>query len=208
MGYTNYFYVHKDGIPAAAWKLILSDVRTLIANLPAHSINAGGYHSDDPLEIAYEHDSEKPPLLNPSRIRFNGKDGDNDLGHETFILERKPTPNSWQSSGPKDMVFACCKTARKPYDIVVCGALIVARAHAGKLIDVSSDGDIDDWLPALQWVASTLHPAAKYWGAFAEIFNIQNVPEAHTVKNGCAFIDWLKTTGRLGALEYAQVIPT
>jgi len=66
-------------------------------------------------------------------IRFNGKD---DEGHETFML----TPD------PSDFNF--CKTAQKPYDLVVVAilCLLAHRTDTG----VSSDGDRSDWAEGLK----------------------------------------------------------
>jgi hypothetical protein len=64
---------------------------------------------------------------------------DKDLGHETFILKRKPMSDS-------------CKTARKPYDLVVCGLLILAKIYFMDDIKIRSDGNLEDWQPAIDWV--------------------------------------------------------
>ncbi|HEX5426548.1 MAG TPA: hypothetical protein VFW94_23575 [Candidatus Acidoferrales bacterium] len=201
MGYTHYYYVNKKGIPPSVWAAICADVRKLIAKLPAHSTTAGGYHSSEPLAITYEDDDPRPPQIDVERIRFNGT-GYDDASHETFILERKPPSNNW-GRDEDGMAFDCCKTARKPYDLVVCAALIVARAHAGPLIDVSSDGDLEDWLPALTWTAEVLAPTLPYIRAFSEIFKVEKVPY-RKLKTGAQFIQWLQTTKRLGALERSQ----
>ena len=42
-----------------------------------------------------------------------------------------------------DYIFDSCKTARKPYDIVVCCLLVILKYHLGNMIEVSSDGA--DW---------------------------------------------------------------
>ena len=64
---------------------------------------------------------------------------DKDLRHETFVLKRKGISDS-------------CKTARKPYDLVVFGCLILAKYHFYDDIKVSSDGGQMDWEPAIEWV--------------------------------------------------------
>ena len=60
--------------------------------------------------------------------------GIEEQGHETFVIKR---------TGGRDF----CKTARKPYDIVVCMALIALEHHARA--DISSDGDQEDWQDAI-----------------------------------------------------------
>lgn len=150
MGYTHYWRTQKRGIPQKNWNAICEDVKKLLASLPAHSMNAGGSHSSDPLELSWESDHpDKAPEVSKSLIRFNGNDG---LGHETFFFERIPA----DEAGNDGTVFAFCKTARKPYDLVVCGVLLVAAKHAAQYVVISSDGDKDDWKPALEWVWSVL----------------------------------------------------
>lgn len=69
-------------------------------------------------------------------IDINGVDDD---AHETFLFER-----SAHSS--------FCKTARKPYDIVVAAILIYAKYELGDKLTLHSDGDFDDaeWQAALR----------------------------------------------------------
>lgn len=64
--------------------------------------------------------------LIPGAFYFNGKGDD---GHETFAI----TSDLGNS-------FNFCKTARKPYDIVVCKVLLIFKHHLGDGISVSSDG--------------------------------------------------------------------
>lgn len=54
-----------------------------------------------------------------------------DLDHETFCLNR---------IGGTDF----CKTARKPYDIVVTACLAYVAAYHD--YEISSDGDVEDWI--------------------------------------------------------------
>jgi DNA polymerase-3 subunit beta len=175
MGYTHYFYTHKHGIPESAWQKICADVRTLLANLPKKSLSAGGYHPDDSLVIQWEDDTpDKAPEVSDDLIRFNGN---SELGHETFYFPRVPEG----ITGREESVFAFCKTARKPYDLVVCGALIVAAKHAPAYIKVTSDGDLEDWTPAFEWVASLLgseFTAAQVAARLTEEFQLGGAPIA------------------------------
>lgn len=50
-------------------------------------------------------------------------------------------------------VWACCKTARKPYDETVTAILIRAKVRAGSAIKISSDGDFDEWQDGIDLVA-------------------------------------------------------
>lgn len=68
------------------------------------------------------------------------------LGHETFLLDRDDEIGT----------FAFCKTAYKPYDLVVCGLLIVTEYCAPGWRVITSDGQPSDWQPALAWVRSVV----------------------------------------------------
>lgn len=116
MGYTHYFTT-KDTLNPEKFKQFSNDVQKII--------NA------TTIPLAYEYDAPNDkPLINHETIRFNGI---NDDGHETFLLERD------------NIGFEFCKTAYKPYDIVVTAVLSLAKYYYGDDIDVSSDGDYDDW---------------------------------------------------------------
>jgi hypothetical protein len=74
-------------------------------------------------------------------IAINGAHGDM---HEEFTL-----PDNWsQAQGRSDF----CKTARKSYDPIVCGCLIILHTRLGKLAAVNSDGGYEEWEPALRLV--------------------------------------------------------
>ena len=74
--------------------------------------------------IAYECDMpDTPAICNEEMIRFNGIGDD---GHETFLFTNDAEE------------FAFCKTARKPYDVVVCECLIVLNHFTN--VEISSDG--------------------------------------------------------------------
>ena len=98
-------------------------------------------------------DQAPKPIVDEDHIWLNGK-GDDE--YESFILERK-----------RDSAF--CKTAKKPYDLVVCAILIVAEHHAIEVFECHSDGGmygtVDDyagphdkeWDDALAFVNKTLN---------------------------------------------------
>ena len=69
------------------------------------------------------------PVFSDKEICFNG-DESKGLGHETFLI-------SMDSKG-----FDFCKTARKPYDVAVCIALICFKHFFGDDFTYHSDGDI------------------------------------------------------------------
>lgn len=66
-------------------------------------------------------------------LNFNGKGED---GHEPFIMREHYNQNDRSSF---------CKTARKPYDILVTACLAVLAYRLGDAVSIYSDGDVDDW---------------------------------------------------------------
>lgn len=153
MGYTHYWYSSKEPYPATKWDALIKDVKYLAAHLPKESIKG------EPIHIAGCF-AYKTAKFDKNKIHFNGSNGnkrvhasvncwadspDTDAGHETFHLCRTWKPAfAGETTG-----FGCCKTARKPYDIVVCAVLILAHYHLG--LTVSSDGEWDgetEWKPA------------------------------------------------------------
>ena len=46
-----------------------------------------------------------------------------------------------------------CKTAHRPYDLMVCSCLLLYRAHFPKQVKVRSLGDLEDWMEAIQFVS-------------------------------------------------------
>jgi hypothetical protein len=104
--------------------------------------------------IVHEYDKpNQPPTFTPTRIWFNGIGKD---GHETFVIDRVFKPEEWEK-GKRGKRFAFCKTAQKPYDILVTGALIVLKYHLGEAITVSSDGDLDiEWVEPIKFVNDIL----------------------------------------------------
>lgn len=87
------------------------------------------------IRTAYECDmSSKPPLFNSECIRLNGI---NDGGHETFMLNIN------------DDGFNFCKTAQKPYDVVVTAILCLAEYYSCDTFGVTSDGEPEEWQQGL-----------------------------------------------------------
>ena len=116
MGYTHYW----EGLDACdvEWNAFLDDVRAILA-------------SEGDLVCFEEDEPDKPPQVDMEAVRFNGKGL---AGHETFYI------------APRDKGPNFCKTARKPYDSVVCAVLIAAHEQLG--LEVSSDGTwSENWQP-------------------------------------------------------------
>lgn len=75
-------------------------------------------------------------------LNFNGS---RENGHETFVVREHFSQNFTDGRG-----FSFCKTAQKPYDVLVVACLIILKHYLGKNIDVASDGDKIDWVHGLE----------------------------------------------------------
>lgn len=73
-------------------------------------------------------------------VRLNGYA---ENSHESFVWEKVcPEPQDWvKESG----YFDFCKTAQKPYDVVVTALLLGAREAYGDAVRISSDGSPSEW---------------------------------------------------------------
>lgn len=137
MGYTHYFKNEGHEDDKKNFLKVVAEAKKLYDNLPEHSESAGGYYAEEPLKLFGGH-GEGEPVFNENSIIFNG-DASKDLDHETFAVYPKPFHDF-------------CKTARKPYDLMVCAVLISMKRHM-KNFTYTSDGSgtvggTDDWKPA------------------------------------------------------------
>lgn len=73
-------------------------------------------------------DGTGEPTISFDTIAFNGKDDDS---HETFAIDADQPGSGF------------CKTAYKPYDVVVTALLTYLAAEHG--FEISSDGNAEDW---------------------------------------------------------------
>lgn len=125
MGYTHYWTLARP-ITADEVAAVGNDIRDIIA--------ASG------IPIAYEYDEpSKAPQLDASLIHYNGVGAD---GHETFYIKAE---KSGVTNQPGMVGFAFCKTAAKPYDVVVVASLLALKDRLGDTVRVSSGGDAADW---------------------------------------------------------------
>lgn len=146
MGYTHYID-HKRAIPSPAWSNIRASVVTLINNLPSTTDTAGGYYIESPLNIV-DHNEDPVSAANAGAIFqddetiwFNGGPREQDLDFETFVLPQRKAD---------ELPFI--KTGRRPYDLLVCATLILTEHFAPGCKYIRSDGDKEDWRPALELV--------------------------------------------------------
>ena len=137
MGYAHYWnYSPKKKSSVDSKKTILNEIDIMLKNLPDHSKSGGGYY-DDLIELKGGMGTGDPEFTE-KLISFNG-DKSKDLGHETFHFE---------FGQPIDFKF--CKTARKPYDFMACLCLL-SLANNLDGFKFSSDGDMDDWKPTIDF---------------------------------------------------------
>ena len=137
MGYTHYWEAPTTGIAPTQWDDFSKKAQLIINNVSV-PIPCG---SPNPLYI------EPIDLTNESdatRILINGV---GDSGYETFYL-------------PQDIPeFDFCKTAQKPYDIVVVAILTLAHHLLG--VNVSSDGYKSDWTSGVALLNRVLNTSYK-----------------------------------------------
>lgn len=139
MGYTHYWeYKTPTQDCQKEFKQVRKELRKVMKNLPEFSETGGGSYKDEPIVLKGGIGSGKP-VINTKEIWFNG-DSSKDLDHETFYFEFDGSP----------LAFAFCKTARKPYDFMVCITLLSLRNNVTGF-SFSSDGDKEDWEPAIKY---------------------------------------------------------
>lgn len=175
MGYTHYYYVSEEYKKSDFAKLV-KDFKKI---LPALSLKISDQPVQDPILEFNEDGSIKDtlsktgkindvlangngeegtkPTINSEKIIFNGV---GEQAHETFCLERKREPRQYeqqQIKNGKKIFFEFTKTARKPYDLAVCSALIIAKQYLNDKISIHSDGSIkDEWVYPKKFVQEHL----------------------------------------------------
>jgi len=148
MGYTHYWTFNANEIETTnelrkkfleASRLVRRGYLAIKNNPSLHEGIAGGYYDNELCKIRGGM-GEGNPVFNESEIWFNG-DEKSGLDHETFCIR-------WYENR-RDF----CKTARKPYDILVCYALLCFD-HVfddKSVFSYSSDGDNVDWKAAYRF---------------------------------------------------------
>ena len=129
MGYTHYWY-RKDGVEdRQAFQELGTDAKRIIAEAERRGIRVADW------------DGTGEPEFSELRFALNGV---GEEAHETFSWPSVVNRAEWDTSDD-EWVFACTKTAYKPYDAVVCAILIRAKRIYGDGLRVSSDGYWEDW---------------------------------------------------------------
>lgn len=186
MGYTHYWSQPLVPLDQGTWNKFVADCRHLAKNLPDETTSAGS-RGEDPLWLT-GCSRYKNPQFNRNMIYFNGglpgprkSEGrfswvNDELSHETFALFRKGSLPDYDKG--RAYAFGFCKTARKPYDLMVCACLILFKYYFGSTVEVHSDGEEDtDWRPAFEFVAEELPhgmdviKAVKLLDLFEDVFD-------------------------------------
>jgi hypothetical protein len=142
LGFTHYLENQPKEHEQNRWNMFVEAVKHVASELPETTDTAGGYHKDNPLVLGDWEGEGGEPIFNENGIRFNGV---GDLSHESFTLRRIPMPDIRK--------FDFCKTARKPYDLMVCSTLLLYwHFFKEEGVKISSDGDHSDWEPAIDLV--------------------------------------------------------
>lgn len=178
MGYTHY-WTPKAATPTK-WDEYVATCKKLHKALPTKTNTAGGYHSDDEIRIC-DGLGEGKPDFNGEGICFNGDD-ERGLSHETFSIT------------PKGVDWNFCKTARKPYDLLVCACLIAAHEILG--YEVSSDGGFGDWKPAIEFYLKTIYaelPDKEGLKLILPDFLFENIKSLSVDKKEYTPYDYLKS---------------
>tara|TARA_R100000789_G_scaffold95346_1_gene95827 strand:- start:400 stop:828 length:429 start_codon:yes stop_codon:yes gene_type:complete len=128
MGYTHYWRQY-DGFNSDKWDTLVQ-----------HSLHlqAAVYPSAKLADVE----------MSDFRISFNGVKPQN---HEYFVLDRVMSPPN-STDVQKEHYFDFCKTAQKPYDLMVMCVLLVANALEPDVITYATDGAGSDWQPAIDLV--------------------------------------------------------
>lgn len=158
MGYTSYWYRPKS-LDKKKWKDFTSELEMLVKNLPEFCITAGSDGSDTGHEgrivICGWNDKIREYGREHSIVSYKGQtvafNGEGDMGHEGFVVDRVQEVGGRTATrnSKEGLYFSFCKTQRKPYDTLVCLVLISMKRWFMNDIVVSSDGDKDDWQPAM-----------------------------------------------------------
>jgi hypothetical protein len=130
MGYTHYCRRVKE-LPSDKFNQFSNDCKAIAAYAKkVHGIDISGW------------DGNGDPVFDAGEVCFNGSFADGD-DYETFRIERVYEPNQFEDVDESGMYFTFCKTARRPYDIVVLGCLLFAKFRFGNLVKITSDGGSD-----------------------------------------------------------------
>lgn len=149
MGYTHYWR-HKQDFTPSEWEQVEEDFAAI-----CHQAKA----EDNTLKLSDgSGEPDKHPNMDGTRISVNGVDEES---HESFIITRlRRLPYKYElDPDDRDLLeegmFDFCKTAHKPYDVVVTATLWYLANKYPEHLTISSDGGYEMWRPGIS-LASTV----------------------------------------------------
>ena len=179
MGYTHYYSMKRD-MDDGEFAAFKKDLEILMEALPptvGEFAQRYGEFCSEPAEVRLGIEEEASDVrgnpLGEKIVGFNGSGGEA-LGHETFWVPQKMDLGaaSWELASMKEdgRRFLFTKTAQKPYDAMVCAALLCLKQAAPDAWEISSDGSVMDWAPAARFVSMALgrRPALEEISSFAK----------------------------------------
>lgn len=142
MGYTHY-WTHTRDFSVEEWKGVEAALAAIIRAGISRDIVLGNAHGEP----------GTGPDICGDLIAFNGVE---ESAHETFLVNRDVPPlESWQKEERRGWDF--CKTAHKPYDVVVTACLAYLASNACPAPwTVSSDGTPAEWAPGVELARAAL----------------------------------------------------
>ena len=159
MSYSHYYYIPKK-FDREKFKTLSEELKTVSDILPTVQLGAKEY-----MVTLGDGHGENLPIFSDDEIIFNGSTK-NDGDCETFLLmadnseayERKNRDGL--NLVENGLMFDCCKTGGRPYDLMVCISLLRLK-HYFPECRIASDGDTKDWKQAKEFykkVFKTLPP--------------------------------------------------
>jgi hypothetical protein len=167
MGYTTYYRQKRsmtdeefDGFCEDVKKLQEALPKTVGAFVSRFGRTAGSSEGDEstPLAIEPQASGSDDSVIGAGRVGFNGA-GFEDADHETFLVPKniEDGAESWEADDIKaGKRFHFTKTARKPYDVMVCACLLALKKRASSAWQISSDGDVEDWASSYRFAKGAL----------------------------------------------------
>jgi hypothetical protein len=139
MGYTHYWYRVKN-LPIHAFDQFTGACKNIIAQSGVKICNLEGIGE---------------PEITTFLVAFNGN-ASVEMDHESFVIERNYIVDEYSHKNEDGLYFAFCKTARKPYDVVVIACLIAAKLYFGEKIQIKSDGSFTEWQDGIKLASQVL----------------------------------------------------
>lgn len=136
MGYTHY-WTHKKLFSKDDWAEILTGMHFLYEHAHENGIALLSWNGEDGV-----------PEATATEIAFNGAGDDS---HESLVVHRqrqKATEEDKRYGMNPNWAF--CKTARKPYDLIVTALLAYLDSIHPEKFEVSSDGRTENWTAGVE----------------------------------------------------------